>query len=94
MTATPWGKSDHSKRYDVGIMWYETPSHGGFHLSHKKNRMVHLSFFNADGWYEEDCEWAKVALTFPHLFSEKEVQAAHETAQRWYPERYKEFLSR
>jgi len=91
MTATPWGKSDYAKRYAVGVMFYETPSHGGFHLSPKKNVLVHSALRNDDGWYEEDCEWAKVALTFPALFTSEEYEGATKTAQTYFPETYKQF---
>jgi hypothetical protein len=43
---------------------------------------------NADGWYEEDCEWAKVALIFPKAFKPLTVLTAKETLKNWLPHEY------
>jgi len=87
-TRTPWGMSDSSKSYARGIVSYTTPGHGGFHLSKTKNEMVDPSWRNPNGWYEEDCEWAIVAMTFPTLFSGSECMAARSTAKNWYPDAF------
>ena len=84
---TPWGKSDSSEKLATGVMRYGTPSHGGYHLSGSANEKVHASWRSDDGWYEEDCEWAIVALTFPELF-EGHVEAARKTAKNWSPDGY------
>ena len=68
-TQTPWGAAQSSKKLAVGVMVYGTASHGGIHLSTKKNALVHYVWRDLDGWYEEDCGWAIVAVTFPELFS-------------------------
>ena len=62
---TPWGYSDSSEAIAEGIAWYGTPSHGGYHLSMARNAEVHDAWRRPDGWYEEDCDWCMVALTFP-----------------------------
>lgn len=86
-TRTPWGTSDYSKKYAPGVIFYGTPSHGGYHLCATKNALVHEAWRRKDGWYEEDCDWAIVALTFPELFAEH-LAHARSTAKNWYPDAY------
>ncbi len=38
---------------------------------------------NADGWYEEDCCYAKVMIIFPHRFEAKHVQGAIDSFRNW-----------
>lgn len=87
-TKTPWGLSDSATKLSVGIILYTTPSHGGIHLSPKKNAIVHYVWRDPKGWYEEDCAWSIVALTFPELFSERQVETARATAKEYYPHTY------
>jgi hypothetical protein len=87
-TATPWGKADFAYTYARGIISYSCPGHGGFHLSKTRNDRVHSAWRRADGWYEEDVEWAVVALTFPEHFHRDIVRAAQETAKSWLPHEY------
>lgn len=79
---TPWGASDFSKKYAPGVVFYSTPSHGGFKLSAKREaeldarlREVGLSAEEArlgydTGWYEEDCSANAVVFGWPELFSD------------------------
>ena len=85
---TPWGKADYEKVYAEGIVFYGTPSHGGFKLDRERNTKVHPALRERDGFYEEDCAWAKVAFTFPDVFSEKDREAAIRTMKEWYPDEY------
>ena len=87
-TYTPWGKADYEKVYAEGIVFYGTPSHGGFKLDRERNAKVHPALRERDGFYEEDCAWAKVAFTFPEVFSEKDREAAIRTLKEWYPDEY------
>ncbi|WP_425503401.1 DUF7007 domain-containing protein [Rhizobium oryzihabitans] len=68
-----------------GIVSYSTSGHGGFHLSHDRNHIVDSSVRSAGGWYEEDCEWAIVALTFPDVFTGYERRCAEEIAKHTFP---------
>ena len=86
-TQTPWGPSQSSKKIAVGIMEYTTPSHGGIHLSAKKNLLVHEAWRTKDGFYEEDVQWSIVACTFPTLFPEHIAQA-RTTAKNYYPHQF------
>jgi len=72
--ATPWGAPEEIKQIAPGIIWYETPSHGGFWLSPERNAQVPLrdrqeSFCQNGmlGWYEEDCDAEIVRRTFPEI---------------------------
>lgn len=85
---TPWGKADYEKVYAEGIVFYGTPSHGGFKLDRERNAKVHPALRERDGFYEEDCAWAKVAFTFPDVFSEKDREAVIRTLKEWYPDEY------
>ena len=83
--ATPWGLADHLTPCTEGIVFCTTPSHGGFHVDEVRNAQIHPAFREADGWYEEDCAWAKVVYTFPEFFDEAELRVAITMLKRWYP---------
>jgi len=87
-TWTPWGMSDSQHTYAPGIIFYSTPGHGGIHLDEEHNNKMPSKLRNADGWYEEDCEWAKVALIFPEAFEPSAVLSAKETMKSWLPHEY------
>jgi hypothetical protein len=85
---TPWGMSDGQHTYAPGIIFYSTPGHGGIHLDEEHNNKMPSKLRNADGWYEEDCEWAKVAIIFPEAFEPSAVLSAKETMKNWLPHEY------
>lgn len=86
MTAsTPWGGSQMATIYVEGIVSHSTSGHGGFHLSPDRNRRVDASVRGEGGWYEEDCEWAIVALTFPDVFTGYERRCAEVIAKQTFP---------
>jgi hypothetical protein len=86
MTAsTPWGGSQMATIYVEGIVSHSTSGHGGFHLSSDRNRFVDASVRSEGGWYEEDCEWAVVAITFPDVFTGYERRCAEEVAKNNFP---------
>ena len=96
---TPWGKSDSTSVIAPGILEVTTPSHGGINLAPHLNSQVHKAWRQKSGWYEEDCEWAIVAVTFPAHFEGKTVQNgphagktyvqyAHGVLKRWFPDQY------
>lgn len=84
-TATPWGRADYVEKYAPGINSYGTPGHGGFKLSAGRNALVDPKVRNDKGWYEEDCDWAIVALTFPDVFDARELGYARSTVRRYRP---------
>ena len=83
---TPWGKSQTQEQYAEGITLYSTAGHGGFLVEYRLNQTIPEYARVKDGWYEEDCEWAIVALFFPAAFDLKEVLNAENTIKNWMPD--------
>ena len=84
---TPWGQSDFKTVIAEGITSYSTPSHGGIHLSAKRQAEMPDILRIDSGWYEEDCDWCLVAITFPQYFIKEYAQAV-EIFRHWHPDRY------
>ncbi|MAZ85051.1 DUF7007 domain-containing protein [Pannonibacter phragmitetus] len=83
---TPWGPSQGATVFAEGIICHSTAGHGGFHLSGARNASVDSRLRKKDGWYEEDAEWAIVAITFPHLFTGFERRCAEQTLKDSWPD--------
>jgi hypothetical protein len=83
---TKWGPSQGATVYAEGVTLHSTAGHGGFKLSAERNRKVHPMLRSAGGWYEEDAEWAIVAITFPHLFTTFERRCAERTIKDSWPD--------
>lgn len=81
---TPWGKSQGKQVLVPGITFYDTPGHGGYYVSKAVRAVMPKEYVNADGWYEEDCEWCKVALSFPHLFTPAIVDVARNVYKSYF----------
>ena len=80
---TPWGRSDNQEARGDGITFYSTPRHGGFYVIPKLLNQIPLAWRNASfngnalrGWFEEDCDWSMVALSFSDRFTSAELEAA------------------
>ena len=84
--STPWGMSQGATVYVDGIVFHSTASHGGFKLDRARNAAMHPALRIQGGWYEEDAEWAKVAIGYPDLFTDRENAAADRTVQDYYPD--------
>ncbi|MDA8261222.1 MAG: hypothetical protein M0Z47_00165 [Actinomycetota bacterium] len=72
---TPWGRSDHIERFEVGIQQVGTPSHGGLMISRTKAERLlpEPALRRAErcgGYYcwEEDCDWAIAMWHLPRLW--------------------------
>ena len=82
---TPWGVSDCGTHYGKGIVFYSTPSHGGFFVTDEQLTQLHAvhgpvkTFCGCPEWFEEDCDWAYVATAFPDLFTADELEHAKAT---------------
>lgn len=99
---TPWGFADRKDEVAPGIVFYSTPSHGGFWLSDE--RMAEMPEYmagetfgeNGPHWYEEDCDWALVAVVFnaqyPEAFSGGQYHDAFHTLKNWKPEVFERFF--
>lgn len=86
--SSPWGRIDQAKTLADGIVSVSTASHGGIRLSSELNDAMPPAFKSSDCWYEEDCDWALVALIHPEAFSANQQASAHKTAKNWMPEAY------
>jgi hypothetical protein len=94
-TNTPWGRADCVEKYAPGINSYSTPGHGGFHLSPTRMEMLPEKIKEyigkgcfgqqrLNGWFEEDCDWAIVAVSFPEYFTQEQLDDAQRTISRYY----------
>lgn len=75
---TPWGDPVVIREHCPGIVGYVTGSHGGiwvasYQMENMPAELRAIQPFAAPGWYEEDCDWAIVCASFPHLFTGREV---------------------
>src|SRR3546814_5707563 len=55
-------------------------------LDRARNAAMPAMLRVASGWYEEDCEWSKVAIGLPDLFTDYERRHADRTFRDYYPE--------
>ena len=81
---TPWGPSQTVENIADGIDRITTASHGGYRLSADRLARVVQMFprfrsYTGDGWYEEDCDWAIVALVFTDHFDSATLRGAVRT---------------
>jgi hypothetical protein len=84
---SPWGKVQDAWVKGEGIVSVSCAGHGGVKVSAKQNKRIPESVRKADGWYEEDVEWAIVALCFPEAYPDPEHQKqAKCTVADYYPE--------
>ena len=89
LVSTPWGPAQGSRNIAEGITFHTTSSHGGIELSPTRLAMPaelrNSPPWAGEGWYEEDCDWAIVALAFPQHFSPREVRCAVLTVRGFCP---------
>jgi hypothetical protein len=83
---TPWGFAQHTKKYADGIVSYSTAGHGGFRLDAERqaivdSRLPAFKSFAGRQWYEEDQDWAIVAIMFPECFEPHELRNAVSTVR-------------
>lgn len=86
--SSPWGKIQSVIHYAPGIVLVETAGHGGFKLDAARNRAMPKDLRIAGGWYEEDAEWALVAIGYPLLFTQRELRQAQSSLKAWNPDTY------
>ena len=89
---TPWGKPQSCEEYGGGVFFYSTASHGGYKVT--KQKAMPEALRNETGWYEEDCEWARVALGLPELFTTYEKKVAEWTLRAYEPNVWEAFYGR
>lgn len=88
--STPWGQGHIDPGHDAEVYFVSTPSHGGFKVEKPALDQIPLAWRKASfnglgmrGWFEEDCDWCMVALTFPERFTERELEQARVTFHHW-----------
>ena len=96
--ATPWGQADNKRIIAPGIIDYSTPGHGGIKLTAALAAKVSRAFptfetFAGGPWYEEDCDWAFVAVVFPQYWPPKVLEAARNTIRSCYDGKHAEELN-
>ena len=74
MMHTPWGESQTEHMLAPGILRVTTASHGGVRISAARRATMpeeyrRIPTFAGGNWYEEDCDWCIVALSFPEAFA-------------------------
>ena len=99
MMQTPWGIAqtqtelrDKAEKL-TGIHHVTTSSHGGYFVEKPlyDTMKVKETPYSKNGFFEEDCDWAFVAITFPYAFTPEYIQAAHNTLHHAYNGRYRNF---
>jgi hypothetical protein len=85
---SPWGIVEFQTNYAPGVDVVVTPGHGGFKLSPEQNALIPELFRKADGWYEEDCEYAVPVffLDVPGFRDKKD--RAEKTLRVWFWKQY------
>ncbi len=92
--STPWGPSQGATIYAEGVVAHTTARHGGFKLSRERDTEVDPKLRGDGGWYEEDDQWAIVAITFPELFTTYERKLADRTFRDKWPEEWERLWGR
>lgn len=89
---TPWGTPQHCQQLAEGIYEVTTASHGGIWVTRaRRHAMPHeirsIPTWTGGHWYEEDCDWALVALAYPEVFNGEVVKSAIATARHFHAEK-------
>ncbi len=88
---SPWGKIQHVAVVTEGIDRISTASHGGYKLDRKRNALMPKVLRNEGGWYEEDCQCAKVHVVF-NMYFKVPMEDAKKSLANWYPDEYEEYF--
>lgn len=86
--SSPYGAIQTARQIAPGLWSVSTASHGGIQVSRQREAAMPGHLRLSRSWYEEDCEWALVALAFPNDFSPAQVADAILTVCNAYPEAY------
>jgi len=89
MMYTPWGRADSQTEVAPGIWHVTTPRHGGLFVERalRDRLQIQETQYSKGGFYEEDCDWAFVAIAFPEHFSDS-MEAARNTLKNAYGGKY------
>lgn len=84
---TPWGPAQCCDTVAEGIWFLSTASHGGYAISRQRTREMPRDLaliqspYSPPGWYEEDCDWAIVAIGLAEHFDSQSCYNAVRTAR-------------
>lgn len=86
---TPWGRPQQLEIIANGITRYDTASHGGFKISETRRKAMlepyrSIETFAGGNWYEEDCDWCLLVLSFPEIFKDKYGEDVISEAKKTY----------
>ena len=86
MKSSPWGHVQDCTQVAPEIIRVSTASHGGYHCIGQAQKRIETLFpefkpYAGRGWYEEDCDWAIVALAHRPYFDDRSVYHALKTVQ-------------
>lgn len=87
-----WGTVQKVQPMAAGIDAIYTSGHGGLKLSPERAKEVDARWREDRGLYEEDCAWAKAAITHHQDLPADYVEVAHKVAKEWYPDQYTEIV--
>lgn len=84
---TPWGRSQETTRISQDITRLSTASHGGYHCTGQAQRTIETAVpdfkpWAGRGWYEEDVDWAVVAVMHDAWFDAAAIDQAVRTLSR------------
>lgn len=99
-SSSPWGAIQEAQQPFAGVWQVSTASHGGFYLSAERREAMPQKYIRASfngqgrgGWFEEDCDWCFVALSFPDEWrewrgerAERDLEYAQDSLARYYPD--------
>lgn len=89
LTSSPWGAVQQQHELAEGIIGVSTASHGGIKVSDELLAKMPAEFrttpYSGGGWFEEDCDWALVAVCFPYAFHPNQVAEARDMIANVYP---------
>lgn len=93
--STPWGSAQYTRSFGRGIGECGTAGHGGIRVSRALAEKTMLpavlrKAIRQGGyyWFEEDCAYSLVVLSFPERFDAQRHEYAHRAARDWYPDEY------
>jgi hypothetical protein len=76
-STSPWDTVQTVRTITPGIIAVSTAGHGGYWLSqaryHAMPAALRCNVYGGGTWFEEDCEWALVAMAFPEVFTDEEI---------------------
>jgi hypothetical protein len=96
---SPWGTVQDVENLGDGLQFVSTASHGGVWVPSERVRDMprelkliatyverSVGFVAGVGgrWYEEDCDYSLVVLSFPELFQESMIAGAYRAAVHWH----------